>query len=156
MTDYAVNGEPVWGGIYTQSNFAGHFPHELSTIFPWVNFFGGCQRNFLMKEEMIGGAHGIETRYPFLDPNVVQEFLWLHEDVKNSVYKKPVHDLLMEMKYPFKTGKTGFPHATSGVKREIDFERKISHPIEPYLPKTLFGLFLSFLVMHYWTRMNIL
>ena len=30
-----------------------------------------------MKEEMVAGAYGIETRYPFLDRDVVQEFLWL-------------------------------------------------------------------------------
>lgn len=36
----------------------------------------GTQRNYLMKEELVAGAHGVEGRYPFLDPNVVQE-LWV-------------------------------------------------------------------------------
>ena len=30
-----------------------------------------------MKEELVAGVHGIEGRYPFLDPKVVQEYLWL-------------------------------------------------------------------------------
>ena len=31
----------------------------------------------LMKEEMVAGSYGIETRYPYLDRFVIQEFLWL-------------------------------------------------------------------------------
>ncbi len=62
------------------------FPQDLSTIFPWVNFYGGKMRNYIMKEEIIGGAHGIETRYPFLDKEVVQEFFWLSHSLKNMEY----------------------------------------------------------------------
>ena len=39
-----------------------------------------------MKDEIISGMYGIEGRYPFLDFQVVQEFLWLTPDVKNSEY----------------------------------------------------------------------
>jgi len=31
--------------------------------------------SYLAKEEYVGGAYGIESRYPFLDKKVVQEFL---------------------------------------------------------------------------------
>jgi hypothetical protein len=36
--------------------------------------------DYLAKEESTAGAHGVETRYPFLDRGVVQEFLWLSAD----------------------------------------------------------------------------
>lgn len=36
--------------------------------------------DYLAKEESTAGAHGVETRYPFLDRNLVQEFLWLSSD----------------------------------------------------------------------------
>jgi hypothetical protein len=39
-----------------------------------------------MKEELIAGSYGIEARYPFLDPAVVQEFLSLVPALKNDEY----------------------------------------------------------------------
>ncbi len=54
-----------------------------------------------MKEEIIGGSHGIEQRYPFLDKDVVQEFLWLKPELKNKYYKAPIHNYLNENNYPF-------------------------------------------------------
>ena len=41
---------------------------------------------FIAKEEYVSGAFGIEGRYPYLDKNVVQEFLWLDSNLKNSFY----------------------------------------------------------------------
>lgn len=64
---------------------------ELSSVFPWLNFFLGTQRDYLAKEESTAGAHGVETRYPFLDRNLVQEFLWLSADTKNALYKASLH-----------------------------------------------------------------
>jgi hypothetical protein len=37
-----------------------------------------------MKEECIAGSLGIETRYPFIDRKVVQEYLNLSPDLKNQ------------------------------------------------------------------------
>ena len=53
-----------------------------------------------MKEELVAGAHGVEGRYPFLDVDVVQEFLYLSAAVKNSEYKRPIADLLREHTFP--------------------------------------------------------
>jgi len=51
----------------------------------------------------------VEARYPFLDPKVVQEFLWLAPEVKNREYKAPLHDAFANWGYPFeKRKKTGF------------------------------------------------
>eukprot|EP00406_Dinophysis_acuminata_P020944 CAMPEP_0179346330 /NCGR_PEP_ID=MMETSP0797-20121207/72514_1 /TAXON_ID=47934 /ORGANISM="Dinophysis acuminata, Strain DAEP01" /LENGTH=68 /DNA_ID=CAMNT_0021060867 /DNA_START=66 /DNA_END=269 /DNA_ORIENTATION=- len=61
-----------------------------------------------MKEETIAGAYGIETRYPFLDREVVQEYLALAAHVKNSAYKRPIRDFLEGHDYPFEETKQGF------------------------------------------------
>ncbi len=75
----------------------------------WPNFHGGCQRAFLTKEEYISGAYGIEGRYPFLDASLVQEFLWLKPELKNSEYKAPLYHYLKRNNYPFKVReKVGF------------------------------------------------
>jgi asparagine synthetase B (glutamine-hydrolysing) len=96
ISDYAMNGK----AIYPHSSFNGIFPVNLESIFPWKSFYGGTQRDYLMKEELTGGVHGIETRYPFLDPFVVQEYLWLRADVKNSEYKKPLADFMRAANFP--------------------------------------------------------
>jgi asparagine synthetase B (glutamine-hydrolysing) len=105
----------------TSCNFDGRFPANLSTIFPWRNFYGGLNRANLMREELTAGAHGVEGRYPFLDPEVVQENLWLHQDVKNSEYKRPVADFIRKHNYPnayhFKSGFTVFGGHVSQWKR---------------------------------------
>ena len=51
------------------------FTNDLDKIFPWQNFFYGTQISYLGKEESIGGSYGLETRYPFLDRDLVQEYL---------------------------------------------------------------------------------
>ena len=96
LSDYAIDGDPV----FCHSCFRGVFPRNLSTVFPWCSFYKGTQRNYLMKEELVAGAHGVEGRYPFLDPKVVQEYLWLSADVKNSEYKRPVADYLRAFGFP--------------------------------------------------------
>jgi len=125
ISDYAINGRKV----FPHSNFAGIFPSNLSTIFPrfnqlakakWQSFFLGSQRDYLMKEELTGGAHGIESRYPFLDPYFVQEYLWLHSTVKNSAYKKPILDFLLRHKFPVSVNsKVGFTANVNLTKHTI-------------------------------------
>ena len=80
----------------------GVFPEKLTA---WRNFYGNYQRAYLSKEEHIAGAYGIETRYPFLDRDVVQEFLWLTPELKNRRYKAPLHEYLTRYDYPFDAGK---------------------------------------------------
>lgn len=105
ISDYGINGQK----IFRHSSFAGVFPANLSTVYPWRSFYKGTQRAYLMKEELTGGAWGIEARYPFLDPHVVQEYLYLDHTLKNSEYKKPVADFLRRKAFPNMWGaKTGF------------------------------------------------
>lgn len=97
LSDYGFNGTK----FFMHSNFGGLFPTNLSDIFPWPSFYLSTQRDYLMKEELVAGSHGVEARYPFLDPEVVQEFLWLSADVKNANYKAPLRDLFIIENYPF-------------------------------------------------------
>lgn len=98
ISDYAP-----WHG---QSEFRGTFPAELK---PWKNFYGHAQEAYLAKEEHVGGTFSVETRYPFLDLQVVQEFLWLHVDWKNRNYKAPIREYFLRCGYPFKENeKLGF------------------------------------------------
>jgi len=90
----------------SQSSFKGVFPAVLKQ---WPNFEGSCQESYLMKEEYAGGAFNIETRYPFLDKDVVQEFLWLSQELKNKHYKAPIREYLIRNNFPFQEGrKIGF------------------------------------------------
>ena len=85
-----------------QSTFKGKFPPKLTL---WENFYDGCQYSYIGKEEYIAGSHSIETRYPFLDKDVVQEFLWLKPELKNKNYKAPIHEYLIKNNFPFLEGK---------------------------------------------------
>lgn len=83
-----------------------YFTDDLSSVFPWGNFFYGSQWSYLMKEECVAGSLGIETRYPFLDRKVVQEFLNLKPSLKNRGYKYPIESMFND--YPFSREKIGF------------------------------------------------
>lgn len=65
------------------------------------DFYSGRQERYLSKEEHVAGAYGIETRYPYLDKDVVQEFLWLSPELKNERYKAPLHYYMTKNSYPF-------------------------------------------------------
>lgn len=100
-----------FGGVKyaNHSNFGGLFPEDLTKIFPWNSFYGSSLESYIAKEEYVGGAFGIEVRYPFLDKLVVQEFLWLHHSLKNANYKSPLHYYLEHNNFPYnKNVKQGF------------------------------------------------
>jgi asparagine synthetase B (glutamine-hydrolysing) len=87
------------------SEFGGLFPEKINSIFPWKKFYGDTQRSYLFKEEIVFGHFGIESRYPLLDRNLVQEFLWLEPDLKNREYKAPLAAFMRKYDYPFDPGK---------------------------------------------------
>ena len=88
------------------------FPPNLSDVFPWANFFKGSMENYLKGDEYVGGCYSYETRYPFCDKNVVQEFLWLTPELKNtykgSIYKPPLLYYLEQNNFPIFNKKLGF------------------------------------------------
>jgi len=105
ISDYGFAGRK----IYDHSSFGGLFPERLEGFFPWHSFWDGTQIQYLNKEEYVAGHYGIETRYPFLDTALVQEFLWLKASVKNSKYKSVLHEYLEKNNFPFVPGeKIGF------------------------------------------------
>ena len=67
----------------------------------WPNFDSAYGRNILQMFERVGGCFGIESRYPFLDKQVVQEFLWLIDDIKNSEFKQCISQYMNKSKFPF-------------------------------------------------------
>lgn len=98
LSDYSL--------IPGQSEFKGVFPDELRE---WGNFTGSCMYSYLGKEECVGGSWGIETRYPFLDSEFVQDFLSLTPKLKNKNYKASLYEYLSINCFPFELNrKIGF------------------------------------------------
>ena len=101
FSDYGFNGNR----FAQHSNFGGKFPKDLSKIFPWNSFYYSSQESYIAKEEYTSGIYGIETRYPFLDKKVVQEFLWLTPDLKNSQYKSVLDNYFIKNNFAYSRGK---------------------------------------------------
>jgi asparagine synthetase B (glutamine-hydrolysing) len=113
ISDYGFGGRK----IYKHSGFGGLFPENLEGFFPWHSFYDGTQIQYLNKEEYVAGHFGIETRYPFLDNELVQEFLWLSPKLKNSKYKSCLDEYLRVNNFPYEHGgKRGFHVTEKGGK----------------------------------------
>ena len=56
---------------------------------------------FITKEESVASLHGIESRYPYLDKEVVQEYLYLSPYLKNLKYKSPLDFYMKLHNYKF-------------------------------------------------------
>lgn len=111
ISDYGYNGKK----IFKHSGFGGLFPNDLTGFFPWHSFYDGTQIQYLNKEEYVAGHFGIETRYPFLDNDLVQEFLWLSPQLKNSKYKSCLDEYLTINNFPFESNeKRGFNVSKKG------------------------------------------
>jgi asparagine synthase (glutamine-hydrolysing) len=113
ISDYGFKGHK----IYKHSGFGGLFPDQLQGFWPWHSFWDGTQIQYLNKEEYVAGHFGIETRYPFLDGDLVQEFLWLTADLKNSKYKSCLDEYLKVNNFPYQPSeKRGFHVVEKGKK----------------------------------------
>ena len=56
ISDYGFAGKK----FFPHSSFGGLFPEDMSAFFPWTSVFLGTQRDYLMKEEVVAGSHGLE------------------------------------------------------------------------------------------------
>ena len=65
-----------------------------------TGYNGSSQEAYLKKEEYVAGSFGIETRYPYLDKKVVQEFLNLSPALKNCCYKSESSNYLKNHRFP--------------------------------------------------------
>jgi len=89
-----------------QSTFKGKFPDDLKE---WPNFRGNMQMEYLNELVEIAKVYEIEVRYPFLDIDLVQEFLWLSPEFKNKNYKAPIREYLIKNNVPYNENvKKGF------------------------------------------------
>lgn len=89
-----------------QSTFKGIFPDNL---YEWNNFRGGMQLEYLNEIEEIAVLYGIKCRYPYLDVELAQEYLWLSPELKNAHYKAPLREYLIRNRFPYDHGtKKGF------------------------------------------------
>lgn len=114
ISDYGFGGQK----IFKHSEFGGLFPQDLRGFWPWHSFWDGTQIQYLNKEEYVAGYFGIETRYPFLDRDLVQEFLWLTPQLKNSKYKSVLDEYLTRNNFPFQPSeKLGFHVADKKKKK---------------------------------------
>ena len=71
----------------------------------WPNFDSAYGRNIIQMFERVAGCYGIESRYPFLDKQVVQEFLWLSDTLKNSEFKQCISQYMRKLNFPFLANK---------------------------------------------------
>jgi len=103
------------------SDYGGKFPTDLASIFPWHSFFGASMHFYVKGMEYVTGAHGMEGRYPFLDVDLVQEFLWLTPELKNNRSKHPLFTYMQTAGYPVhpQMKKLGFA-AYKGLKAGND------------------------------------
>jgi asparagine synthetase B (glutamine-hydrolysing) len=90
ISDYAL--------FPNQSTFKGVFPDKL---FEWDNFRRGMQEEYLNEIEDIASLYGVECRYPYLDVELAQEYLWLSVELKNLYYKAPLREYLIRNRFPF-------------------------------------------------------
>jgi len=94
-----------------QSTFKGIYPDKL---YEWPNFRGYMQLEYLNGLEDIAKVYDIEICYPFLDVDLIQEFLWLKVELKNKNYKAPLYQYLTRNKIPFDENiKKGFRPVTT-------------------------------------------
>ena len=111
-----IGADEIFSSNYYYSRGWGQvgfeFPEDLKPVFPWPNFYRGTMENYLKGDEYVGGCFGFETRYPFCDKDLVQEFLWLKRELKNDYkgcgYKPPLLYYLYNEKFPFHIKKLGF------------------------------------------------
>ena len=60
--------------------------------------YGSTMESYLVKEDYIAGSYGIETRYPYLDKQVVQ-VLMAFPYLKNLTYKSVIFAYLNANQY---------------------------------------------------------
>jgi asparagine synthetase B (glutamine-hydrolysing) len=71
-----------------------YWPENLEDVFPYYHFYGGKQRKLIDIQQYVSLSYGIETRNPFLDKKLTQEWLWLSASLKNNESKGPIKNYL--------------------------------------------------------------
>jgi asparagine synthetase B (glutamine-hydrolysing) len=71
-----------------------YWPENLEEVFPYDHFYEGRQRKLIDMQQYVSLSFGIETRNPFLDKKLTQEWLWLSTSLKNKENKGPIKNFL--------------------------------------------------------------
>lgn len=98
LTDYST-------GSMKMSEIKGNWDNVIS---PWKNLHQGWNAVFLGGTERISGLFGIETRYPFLDRELVQSFINIKPKLKSVTFKGPIAKYFDLIKFPYIEQKQGF------------------------------------------------
>lgn len=72
------------------------WPKDLSTVFPYDHFYQNRQRKLIDIHQYVSLSYGIETRNPFLDKKLAQEWLWIDYNLKNKDNKGPIKKFLLD------------------------------------------------------------
>jgi len=103
-SDYGVHGRP----LRYESRFGGHFPADLHMVWPWYQQV----HEWCTRDDLIAGFHGVNTRYPLLDRELVQAWLNTTQRLKNSGYKQWMKVYMQDHGYPNSHTKIGFAQWT--------------------------------------------
>lgn len=82
-SDYGWQGKKY----ASYSLFGGCYPHDLSKIWPWMLRPTTPMHSSILIDDHIYGMHGMDTRCPFLDVNLIQAWLNVVPELKNKEYK---------------------------------------------------------------------
>ena len=105
FSDYGWNGQK----FTKSSQFGGIFPEDTSSIWPWVHDSSQPLEQSIIIEDLVYGQHGMDTRNPMLDIDVVQEWLNLSTHLKNQQYKGWLQQYLRIKNFPFNLDKKTLP-----------------------------------------------
>lgn len=70
------------------------WPDDLSSVFPYKHFYKHKQRYLIDSHEYMALCFGVETRNPFLDKKLTQEWFSLSAELKNLEDKSPQKNYL--------------------------------------------------------------
>ena len=95
--------------ILTNYKLNNIFPSDLNNYFPWSNLFDNGNYAFPAQFTFICYYFNINILFPILNRNILQEFLNINHNLKNSNNKAPLDFIMTKYNYPFnKNVKIGF------------------------------------------------
>jgi len=94
-SDYGFHGVRM----RKHSRFGGHFPKDLSTVWPWIE--NNVFEKFHNRTEIVGGYYGMEYRCPFMSNNLIQAWLNTTQELKNKKHKGWMAQYMDDHNYPY-------------------------------------------------------
>lgn len=94
-SDYGYDGKQG----YLWSFFGGSFPQHLELVWPPPS--NHLILDYTHRLDTVTGYYGVESRNPFLDIDVVQNWLNTSVKLKNYGYKQWMNEIMASVNYPF-------------------------------------------------------